>query len=37
VRWERRSDRGITAPSGVYFYELRTPRERLVGRLVLLN
>jgi hypothetical protein len=36
ARWDRRTDQGERAGSGLYFYELRAGEHRATGRLVLL-
>jgi len=37
VRWDRRFDSGVPAPSGSYVYELRTGSERLARKVVVIN
>ena len=37
VRWDRRGDRGVAAPAGIYFIEVRAGRERVTKRAALVR
>ena len=37
VRWDRRDGAGLPADAGLYFYDLRSARERRTGRVVLVR
>ncbi len=37
VRWNAQNERGVTVPSGVYFYQVSTPRFNALRRMVLIK